>query len=211
MSPITRLKCGCSTIALWVICGGIGLFISLVSLPITFSAGLDAFRRTPARYSAQTIARAKADIERFHHEEAQAKAAREVAEQTKRKETERDELLRTFAMQELPESWQTVQSLRVALQSQQEALEDLNKTLQLYGHSPQTDVDFRELSAEHAQLRALLDGLVRKLEDAYFAYLRYQALPNRASLRAAYQQATEVGIDETVFVRQRYQALLEAK
>lgn len=174
-----------------------------------FIAGCQHFRESRSPYGAEEVEAACEEIRqaREAQERQEAEAAR-VAAEVERARVNEDKL-RTFAIRVMPELWQTVQDLRSAEQVQAEAVETLREVAGLYGKG--MDADMQAILGEQEQLRKLIARVTRKLEDAYFASLRHEALPNEAKLRAAYQQALAESEAEAIQAARTYRAMRLAK
>ena len=174
-----------------------------------FIAGCNVFRELRSPYHAEDIEAACEEIRQARQEQArqEAEAQRKAAEALQAQVNE--DKLRTFALRVMPDLWQTVQELRSAERVQAEAVETLRAVAGLYGRG--MDADMQAILGEQAQLRQLLARVIRKLEDAYFASLRHEALPNEAKLRAAYQQALAESEAEAIQAARTYRAMRVAK
>lgn len=120
-------------------------------------------------------------------------------------------VLRTFALQESPTLWQTVQSLRAEYASRKAGLAGLKGDLLEFGRNPKTDSDYQALRQSCEDLRESLDQICRKIEDAYISYKKFQATPSRAEYENLMRKSLEDGIQEADAASRRYRTMTRTK
>lgn len=122
-----------------------------------------------------------------------------------------ENLLRTFALQEAPQLWQTVQSLRGEIVSRNKAMTQLAAELREFDRKPEDDTTYRELQVGREQIACTLDNVYQKLENAYIAYKKFQATPGRKEYADAMNRALEDGIHEAEMMESRFKKMSIAK
>ena len=129
-----------------------------------------------------------------------------------RRLTEKQEnLLRTFALKESPQLWQTVQLLRGEIDSRNRAMVQLAADLREFDRKPEEDTTYRELQVGREQIACTLDNVYQKLENAYIAYKKFLATPGRKEYADAMSRALEDGMHEAEATAQRYRVMAEQK
>lgn len=123
----------------------------------------------------------------------------------------RDRLVRPFALKEMPSVWQTVQALRGEIASLDEHLERLSAELLAFGRNPGASLDYRALLETRQELKAAHDRLYRQLQDTYLAAKMYAISPSSTHRQELLRQAQESGEQEAELVRQRLDALRQAR
>ena len=122
-----------------------------------------------------------------------------------------ENLLRTFALQEAPQLWQTVQSLRGEIVSRNKAMTQLAAELREFDRKPEDDTTYRELQVGREQIACTLDNVYQKLENAYIAYKKFQATPGRKEYADAMNRALEDGIHEAEMMESRFKKMSSTK
>jgi len=110
------------------------------------------------------------------------------------------DVLRTFALQESPTLWQTVQELRAERETADAGLKSLRTDLLEFGRNPEADKDYVELMSACEGIDRSLEDVCSKLEEAYIAYKKQQALPECGAIM---RQALEDGLQEADFALRR--------
>ena len=134
-----------------------------------------------------------------------------VASAPKRWSRHKLDVLRTFALQESPTLWQTVQALRAEYAARKAGLAGLKGDLLEFGRDPETDVDYQALRQSCVNLHESLDQICRKIEDAYIAYKKFQATPGRAEYENLMRKSLEDGIQEADAASRRYRTMKQTK
>lgn len=114
------------------------------------------------------------------------------------------ELLRTFALQESPELWQTVQALRAERESRMAGLKKLRAELIDFGRNPDEDPDYVALKAANDGLLDSLNAIFMKLEDAYIAYKKFEATPSRREYGDVMRKVLADGLLDASEAEKRY-------
>lgn len=130
----------------------------------------------------------------------------------KRQWTDRQiEVLRTFALQESPALWQTVQSLKSESAARKAELKKLRDDLVLFGRNPDIDSDCLSLKKTCEDLDESVMVVYDKLEEAYLSYKKFQATPGKKEYGDLMRKALEDGIQEADATSAKYKNLSETK
>ncbi len=113
-------------------------------------------------------------------------------------------LLRTFALQESPELWQTVQALRAERESRTAGLNKLRAELIDFGRNPDDDPDYVALKVANDSLLDSLNAILMKLEDAYIAYKKFEATPTRREYGDVMRKVLADGLLDANEAEKRY-------
>lgn len=180
---------------------------------ICFIVGALLFRPLccASRKTAENAARSKA--ERAEAEERARKEAdlrREEAEKAKRPQRN-FEKLRTFAIAESPVVWNTYQELDGAIADQGKRLDVLKAKLAEFGRDPESDGDFAQLKQQLQEMKTMRAEVMSRLEEAYFAKLKYDIAPGSKEIADLWQKAREDGVQETEMAARRIREMREAK
>lgn len=146
-------------------------------------------------------------VQRVEVEKSPAVSPVEVATTHRRLSAKQENLLRTFALQEAPQLWQTVQSLRGEIVSRNKAMTQLAAELREFDRKPEDDTTYRELQVGREQIACTLDNVYQKLENAYIAYKKFQATPGRKEYADAMNRALEDGVLEADATARRYRVM----
>ena len=133
--------------------------------------------------------------------------ARETAPSHRQLSAKQENLLRTFALKESPQLWQTVQSLRAEIDNRNKSLAQLAADLREFDRKPEDDATYRELQIGREQIACTLDNVYQKLENAYIAYKKFQATPGRKEYADAMNRALEDGIHEAEMMESRFKKM----
>ena len=150
-------------------------------------------------------------VQRVEVEEPPAVSPVEVVTTHRRLSAKQENLLRMFALQEAPQLWQTVQSLRGEIVSRNKAMTQLAAELREFDRKPGDDTTYRELQVGREQFACTLDNVYQKLENAYIAYKKFQATPGRKEYAEAMNRALEDGIHEAEMMESRFKKMSIAK
>lgn len=151
--------------------------------------------------------RPPAPVQRVEVEKSSAVNPVEVVSTHRRLSAKQENLLRTFALQEAPQLWQTVQSLRGEIVSRNKAMAQLAAELREFDRKPEDDTTYRELQVGREQIACTLDNVYQKLENAYIAYKKFQATPGRKEYADAMNRALEDGIHEAEMMESRFKKM----
>ena len=119
--------------------------------------------------------------------------------------------LRTFALQESPSLWQTVQALKAEGESRRAGLASLKKDLEEFGRKPEEDKDYLALKESCKGIEDSLNAVYGKIESAYVAYRKYQATPGKKEYDNIMRHALEDGIQEADAASRRYKKMTFSK
>lgn len=120
-------------------------------------------------------------------------------------------LLRTFALQESPKLWQTVQDLRAEHEIRASALSKLRSELVDFGRNPDADPDYASLKATNDELMESLNTIYVKMEEAYISYKKFQATPGHKENGDMMKSALEDGIQEAESAVAKYRTMSREK
>ncbi len=130
----------------------------------------------------------------------------------KRQWTDRQvEMLRSFALQESPSLWQTVQALKAESAARKAELKKLRDDLALFGRNPNRDPDCLSLKKSYEELDESVMVVYTKLEDAYLSYKKFQATPGKKEYGDLMRKALEDGIQEADAASAKYKNLSQTK
>lgn len=132
---------------------------------------------------------------------------RDAATSHRQLSAKQENLLRTFALKESPQLWQTVQSLRAEIDNRNKSLAQLAADLREFDRKPEDDATYRELQIGREQIACTLDNVYQKLENAYIAYKKFQATPSRKEYADAMNRALEDGVHEAEATARRYSVM----
>ena len=129
-------------------------------------------------------------------EAARIAEVKRVQEENKRRQEEKDEKIRSFALKEAPKVWAVYQSLQSEIDVQNDKIDELRKVLVSFDKSPDQDMDFQRICALRDDMVRSWKALRIKLEDAYIASRKYEASPSRKDYQEIHRKALEDGILE---------------
>ena len=185
-------------------CLGIVVLIGLVSLVVVMvSNGWDHF-------TAWRTERQSEETKRVEAQKAQAAERARIAE-AKRRQEAKDEKIQAFALKEAPKVWEVYQSLKSEIDVQNEKIEELRKSLETFGRSPEQDTDFVRICALRDEMNRSREALRIKLEDAYVASKKYEAAPSRKDYQELHKKALEEGILEADHAEAKFKEMRRNK
>ncbi len=132
-------------------------------------------------------------------------AARKIMRERDAKEDE----LRTFAMKESPSVWKILQTLSAERETLSGKIKVLEDTLKRFGKDPDADEDVIKLKNSRSQLDAQISLVNGKLESAYLAAKKYEAMPHRKDFNDIMHKSIEEGISAAELAEKRYRKLKE--
>ena len=180
---------------------------------------LDEAEKALAEAKASEEKRAAADAaERRKREEADAverrkreEAARREAAQQKEAEAKREEAkankLRTFALRDAPVIWKAHEQLKAAIVEQDVRIKDLAATLKEFDKNPETDSDYLAICAARGEMETSLNGIRRKLEEAYLAYCRFKATPSHKEYEELMRKALDDGMQAADAAKRKFEQM----
>lgn len=185
-------------------CLGIFGLIGIVSLVVVMvSNGWDHF-------TAWRTERQSEETKRVEAQKAQAAERARIAE-AKRRQKAKDEKIQAFALKEAPKVWEVYQSLKSEIDVQSAKIEELRKSLESFGRSPEQDTDFVRICALRDDMTRSRDALRTKLEDAYIAAKKYEAAPSRKDYQELHKKALEDGVLEADSASARFKEMRRNK
>lgn len=149
---------------------------------------------------------------RIAAEEAEAAERRraEAAEKAKAV-SDREERLRAFTLKEAPVLWRAYQELNAQIESQAKRIEDLRKSLLEFQRIPENDSDFKAITVMRQEMIGAKASLRRKIEDAYLAYIKFEATPSRKDYDELRRKILEDGVMEADAATRRFTVMRKEK
>lgn len=156
---------------------------------------LEEAEKALAEAKASEERRAAADAaERRKREEAARREAAQQREAAAKREEAKADKLRTFALRDAPVIWKAHEQLKAAIVEQNVRIKDLAATLKEFDKNPETDSDYLAICAARGEMETSLNGIRRKLEEAYLAYCRFKATPSHKEYEELMRKALDDGM-----------------
>ncbi len=193
----------------WLLDGGRGcsmFYVSFIVGSLLFQPLCCASRNT-AEYAARAKAERAASQERARKEADLRREEAERAEWPKRN----FEKLRAFAIAESPMVWNTYQELDGAIGDQEKGMATLRGKLAEFGRNPESDGDFAQMKQQLQEMKVLQTEIMSRLEEAYFAKLKYDIAPGTKEMADLWKKAREDGVQETEMAARRIREMRRAK
>ena len=150
----------------------------------------------------------KAEAER----EAEAQREQEeAAAAAERKRQAKVDKIQEFALKDAPKVWAAYQSLKSEVDVQDGKIEELRKTLEAFGRSPEQDEDFNRICAQRDEMIRSQNVLYAKLEDAYIAACKFAATPGRKEYGDLRKKAIEDGLREAEAAEAKFKEMRLSK
>lgn len=192
--------------SVWGVRGCLATFGLLILIGVVlFSIGTAIERFTSWRTARQTE-----ESRRVEAQKAKELESARIAE-AKRRQKAKDEKIQDFALKEAPKVWEVYQSLKSEIDVQNEKIEELRKSLESFGRSPEQDTDFVRICALRDDMTRSRDALRTKLEDAYIAAKKYEAAPSRKDYQELHKKALEDGVLEADSASARFKEMRRNK
>ena len=192
------------------ITGGCGCLVALiVGVPLlgfTLTIAKLAFRDASSWINERKEEKARQEESKRVQELESARIAK-----AKRRQETKDEKIQTFALKEAPKVWEVYQSLKSEIDVQNEKIEELRKSLESFGRSPEQDTDFVRICALRDDMTRSRDALRTKLEDAYIEDKKYEAAPSRKDYQELHKKALEDGVLEADSASARFKEMRRNK
>lgn len=192
------------------ITGGCGCLVALiVGVPLlgfTLTIAKLAFRDASSWINERKEEKARQEESKRMQELESARIA-----EAKRRQKAKDEKIQDFALKEAPKVWEVYQSLKSEIDVQNEKIEELRKSLESFGRSPEQDTDFVRICALRDDMTRSRDALRTKLEDAYIAAKKYEAAPSRKDYQELHKKALEDGVLEADSASARFKEMRRNK
>ena len=150
------------------------------------------------------------DQERVARREHLAVEQAQVDEQAK-KEFEKEEARRAFALKESPVLWKTIEDLKSRIQEQNGKLNKLKRTFDDLGMAADEDSDYLALVRERDAMVGRLAEVNRELDQAYLAAVKYEVTRGKAEKVDFERKALEDGVSEAAQSRAKYDELRKSK
>lgn len=205
-------KWGCGIVA--------AILFFLVGIPLircVYTAAIEQVDVWKAEHASR-IARQEEELckqdsaRRSAEELAQQEAAKKRDEELRAKAVaERESRLRSFVLKEAPRLGESYQLLQVQIKTQGKKIEDLRRTLVEFGKKPEEDVDFKAICAMREEMAGVERSLRKKMEDAYIAFCKFQAMPSQKEYDELRRKALEDGVMEAEAAAARYREMSHNK
>ena len=155
--------------------------VVIAMIPVVKEKRKKSARRAElARIEEQRILRMKEEARaRARDEQESLRRVEEARLAEQRRIRDREDKIRTFALNESPDLWQGYQTLGGSIGVQTRKVESLKQDLLDFGRKPEEDDGFKKNERILAEMKAAHEAMRRKLEDAYLAYRAFEALPER--------------------------------
>ena len=150
------------------------------------------------------------DSERVARRERLAVEQAQVDEQAK-KEFEKEEARRAFALKESPVLWKTIEDLKSQIQEQNVKLNKLKRTFDDLGMNANEDKDYINLIRERDAMVKRLMEVNAELDQAYLAAVKYEVTRGKAEKADFERKAAEDGVAEAAQSRAKYNELRKSK
>ena len=118
--------------------------------------------------------------------------------------------LRQFALKKIPSLWKRVQSLRAALDVQEEKVVQARERLERVGRTPEKDSGYIRLCEERHRMAILLRELFDEIEKAYLDATLYEDSLGDRGLKK-FEEEQQEGIDDARMLRKQYEGLKNRK
>ena len=148
--------------------------------------------------------------------ESVARRERLAAEQTQedersKKEFEKEDARRAFALKESPVLWKTIEDLKSRIQEQNGKLDKLKRTFDDLGMNANEDNDYISLVRERDAMVKRLMEVNAELDQAYLAAVKYDVTRGKAEKADFERKAAEDGVAEAAQSRAKYNELRKSK
>ncbi len=195
--------CGCLAIILF-------FWLGIPAIAWVWDKTASAIGRVKTEYDAKVARRTaeetaaqqkKLDEEQRLKEEAARQAEEKALERARQ---EREARLRDFAAKEIPALLKVYQDLHGAIVEQAKRIVDLEKTLKTFGKEPRQDADYIRICSMRDEMVGAHRAMHAKMEDAYIAYCKFKATPNRKDYDELYRKTLEDGIKAAEITAKRF-------
>ena len=146
--------------------------------------------------------------------QAQERAAQEVAEReakeradAARREALREDKLRTFAIKNADGLWRTYQMLKGEIDGQNKRIEELKAAFADFGKNPDEDADYRRICGLRDEMVRSCQVMRGKIEDAYLAFMKFEATPGKSEYSKIMSKALEEGVREAEAAESRFKRM----
>ena len=146
-----------------------------------------------------------AEMRKREEEAEKAKAAAEA------RIMQREDNIRSFVLKEAPKLWETYQNLQAEIEDQDKKIDELCETLKIFSKDPNSDPDFKQICAMRDDMVVSLRTMRMKIEDAYLAARKYEAMPSRKDYDSLLRKSLEDGIQEAESAIRRFRTMTTDK
>lgn len=133
--------------------------------------------------------------------EAEAKAA------ARRRIAAKEDKLRTFAMKNADGLWRTYQMLKGEIDGLDKRIEGLRKAFEEFDKNPDEDADYHRICGLRDEMVRSCQVMRAKIEDAYLAFMKFEATPGKSEYSKIMSKALEEGVREAEAAESRYKRM----
>ena len=119
--------------------------------------------------------------------------------------------LRVFALREAPRLWESMLKVDAEISNQNFRVEKLRAAMSSFGRTPEEDDDFQRICATRDGLVKMSETMRLKLEDAYLASKKCEAMLDGADYKRLMQQCISDGINEAEKAEGYYNMIKQEK
>ncbi len=150
------------------------------------------------------------DPESVARRERAAAEQKQQAEKAKR-DFEKEDARRTFALKESPVLWKTIEELKAKIVEQNGKLDRLKKTFDDLGMCAEKDGDFQLLQKDRDDMVKRLCAVEAELDRAFLASVKYEVTRGKQEREAFERSATDDGLTEALGARKKFETLRKDK
>lgn len=115
--------------------------------------------------------------------------------------------LQNFMVEEVPSIKECLDKLRAESAVHRDRMASLKKSLIDFGKDPASDADFNQLTGYGDKLQTDLQNVSNRLHEAFIAYVKYKAFPNRQGLAEVKERIFLEGQRYALEVGERYERM----
>lgn len=198
----------CEHSPFWKFCGWIiAIFLLVV---IVREVKLDLIN--PMIRKAQAEREQAAKVEQQKQElRAQDELAAKAKMDAEQRKLRIEDMLRSFTLKEAPKLWSAYQNLQAEIANQNSKIEELRKALNEFDQDPDTDADFKRVCSMRDDMVGSFKTMRTKIEDAYLAACKYEAMPGQKEYEESWRKLLEGGTQEAEAAVRKYNDMKESK
>lgn len=189
--------------------GCLGCAALFFGLPIFFGIFTIAKMETKNFFREWREEKAAEERRQAQERESQEVVERETKERADaaRREALREDKLRTFAIKNADGLWRTYQMLKGEIDGQNKRIEDLKSAFAEFGKNPDEDVDYRRICGLRDEMVRSCQVMRAKIEDAYLAFMKFEATPGKSGYSKIMSKALEEGVREAEAAESRFKRM----
>lgn len=193
--------------------GCLGCAALFFGLPIFFGIFTIAKMETKNFFQTRREEKAAEEQRLVQERAAQELAQREAKERAEaaRREASREDKLRTFAIKNADGLWRTYQMLKGEIDGQNKRIEDLRMAFAEFGKNPDGDADYRRICGLRDEMVRSCQVMRGKIEDAYLAFVKFEATPGKKEYSEIMRKALDEGIHEAESAEMKFKEMKEKK